>query len=265
MGLRSLSAENDKNNRYLLSFKQGDEKALAYFYRKSYSSLLYVGKELINDEFLVSCILHECYLKVWAHRENIESLAHAYRFVRMNLRWQVLRQIQKTPYQVYRQMVFIDHFETTVGDFEDQADLSVPEHTHEKLEEASKAMSYLPDERQMIATLYFKQGLTRQQIAQRLGSTSAHISGEIEKSVEQIKKMVLLKRNPKPRVQQQSEPDVYAHILTRQQASVYALRQAHKMSFAEIANRLGYGQSQVQQHYIQAYQLVKNHWKQNRQ
>lgn len=261
MGLRSLSIENEKNSRYLSLFQSGDDRALTYFYQKSYPSLFWIGKDLINDDFLVSCILHECYLKVWAHREKIESLPHAYRFIRMNLRWQVLKQIQRTPYQIYRKMEFIDHFEKTFGEFEDVTDATEKYTEQKRIEELSKVMQYLSGKRQLIATLHFIDGLSQRQIAERLRCNTLHVSNEIEKSVEQIKKMV---RVPSYVEQNQVKQYPYSHILNQPQSTVYTLRQEQKMSFEGIATQLGWCQNQVQQHYIQAYQLVKNHWKQNR-
>ncbi len=109
MAISELSQTSASNEQYLLLFRSGDERALNYFYKRTYNSLLYLGRGLVNDEFLVSCILHECYLKVWAHRDKIESLPHAYRFIRLNLRWQLLKHVQKPAYQIYRKMTEIDH------------------------------------------------------------------------------------------------------------------------------------------------------------
>lgn len=264
MSLRHLSAETESNSHHLSLFQTGDNKGLSYFYQHSYPSLFWIGKELVNDEFLVTCALHECYLKVWQYREKIESLPHAYRFIRMNLRWQILKQIQKPNYQIYRQSVFIDHFEKTYGEF---VDLDLSEQTEQeqkKSSEVSRIIQYLSGQRQLIATLYFIEGLSLKQISQRLRCNSLHVSNEIEKIVEQIKKIVQVKKSSALKVEAPVKQYAYSHILNYQQATVYTLRQEQKLSFASIASQLGWCQNQVQQHYIQAYQLVKAHWKQNR-
>jgi DNA-directed RNA polymerase specialized sigma24 family protein len=64
-------------------------------------------------------------------------------------------------------------------------------------------------------------------------------------------------------VRQAKQQYPYDHILSSEQAAVFELRQDQKKSFADIASILGYPQTQVQRHYIKAYQLIKNHWKQN--
>jgi len=242
-------------------FKAGDERAFTGFYEKSFSSLFYVGRGLVNDEFLVSCILHECYLKVWAHRDKIESLPHAYRFIRLNLRWQLLKQVQKPAYQIYRKMTEIDHLEPFLGEKPNVESYFKDGIEGKRWNEITKAISFLPKQRQLIASLHFRDGHSAREVAKRIGSSTLHVTSEIQKAVEELKRMVA-PRATVP-IRQAKQPYPYDHILSSEQAAVFELRQDQKKSFADIASILGYPQTQVQQHYIKAYQLVKNHWKQN--
>lgn len=261
MALNELSRTSARNEQYLLLFRSGDERALSYFYKRTYDSLLYLGRRLVNDEFLVSCILHECYLKVWAHRDKIESLPHAYRFIRLNLRWQLLKQVQKPAYQIYRKMTEIDHLEAFLGEKPDLDSYFADGIEGKRLEEISKAISFLPKQRQLIASLHFGDGHSARAVAKRIGASTLHVTSEIQKAVEELKRMVA-PRTTVP-IRQAKRPLPYDHILSSEQAEVFELRQDQKKSFADIASILGYPQTQVQQHYIKAYQLVKNHWKQN--
>ncbi|MDR6804542.1 DNA-directed RNA polymerase specialized sigma24 family protein [Dyadobacter sp. BE34] len=261
MALHELSRTSARNEQYLLLFRSGDERALNYFYKRTYDSLLYIGRGLVNDEFLVSCILHECYLKVWAHRDKIESLPHAYRFIRLNLRWQVLKQVQKPAYQIYRKMTEIDHLEPFLGEKPDLDSYFADGAEGKRWNEISKAISFLPKERQLIASLHFQDGHSPREVAKRIGANTLRVTSEIQKAVEDLKKIVAPKATVPVLQVKQSYP--YDHILSSEQAAVFALRQDQKKSFADIASILGYPQTQVQQYYIKAYQLVKNHWKQN--
>ncbi|WP_426293329.1 RNA polymerase sigma factor [Dyadobacter endophyticus] len=261
MGIRKLHANAGGNVDLLDRFKDGDERAFTGFYDKSFSSLLYVGKGLVNDEFLVSCILHECYLKVWAHRDKIESLPHAYRFIRLNLRWQLLKQVQKPAYRIYRKMTEIDHLEPFLSEKPDLDSYFADGIEGKRLEEISKAISFLPKQRQLIASLHFRDGHSPREVAKRIGVNTLHVTSEIQKAIEELKRMVVPRATVPKRHEKQSY--AYDHILSSEQAAVFELRQDQKKSFADIASILGYPQTQVQQHYIKAYQLVKNHWKQN--
>jgi len=261
MALLELSRTSARNEQYLPLFRSGEERALNYFYKRTYDSLLYLGRRLVNDEFLVSCILHECYLKVWAHRDQIESLPHAYRFIRLNLRWQLLKQVQKPAYQIYRKMTELDHLESLLGEKPDLDSYFADGTEGKRWEDISKAISFLPKQRQLIASLHFKDGHSPKEVARRIGATTLHVSSEIQKAVEELRKMVA-PRATLP-IRKAKQPYPYDHILSSEQAQVFELRQEQKKSFADIASMLGYPQTQVQQHYIKAYQLIKNHWKQN--
>lgn len=261
MALHELSRTSARNEQYLLLFRSGDERALSYFYERTFDNLLYLGRGLVNDEFLVSCILHECYLKVWAHRDKIESLPHAYRFIRLNLRWQLLKQVQKPAYQIYRKMTEIDHLEPFLGEKPDVESYFGGGSEGKRWDEIWKAISFLPKQRQLIASLHFRDGHSAREVAKRIGANTMHVSSEIQKAIEELKRMVT-PRTTIP-VKQAKQPYPYDHILNSEQAQVFELRQDQKKSFADIASLLGYPQTQVQQHYIKAYQLVKNHWKQN--
>lgn len=261
MAINELSRTSENNEQYLLLFRSGDERALNYFYKRTYNSLLYFGKGLTNDEFLVSCILHECYLKVWAYRDKIESLPHAYRFIRLNLRWQVLKHVQKPAYQIYRKMTEIDHLEPFLGEKPDVEGYFKDGSEGKRWDEILQVISYLPKQRQLIANLHFDYGYSPREVAKRIGSNTLHVTSEIQKSMEELKKIILPRTVVAVKHVKQSYP--YDHILNKEQAAVYQLRKEHKKSFSDIASILGYPQTQVQQHYINAYKLIKNHWKQN--
>jgi DNA-directed RNA polymerase specialized sigma subunit len=260
MSLHHISMESQKTNLYLTLFKQGNQRAMDFIYRRSFHSLLLFGKGLIDDEFLVSCILHECYLKAWEHRQRMQSLAHIYRFIRMNLRWQILRHIEQSRRTIYGQTLLVDHFDKTIGDFEDPTeDIEKCEQDILRLEMITESMKYLPLESGQIASLYFKQGLTRRQIANRLGTNTRQISCQIERSIEQIKSIVHAAPIKNHSLSQTQQVCIKPDILDDQQAMVYDLRKNHKLSFGDIARRLGFPQTQVQQQYIKAHQLIEDH------
>ncbi|MBE8971323.1 sigma-70 family RNA polymerase sigma factor, partial [Nostocales cyanobacterium LEGE 12452] len=186
MALHELSGMSARNEQYLLLFRNGNERALDYFYKRTYDSLLYLGRGLVNDEFLVSCVLHECYLKVWAHRAKIESLPHAYRFIRLNLRWQLLKQVQKPAYQIYRKMTEIDHLEPFLGEKPDVESYFKDGTEEKRLGEIARAISFLPKQRQLIASLHFQDGHSPREVAKRIGTNTLHVTSEIQKAVEEL-------------------------------------------------------------------------------
>lgn len=258
MALRELFNENENAAKFFSLFQRGEKKGIDYIYTKSFYNLMYFGRTLLKDEFVVTCILHECYLKAWDHRERMESLPHIYRFIRMNLRWQILRHIEKSRHTIYGKTIFIDHFESTIGDFEDVLiDKECYENDIQNFERITQALKYLSTDAQQIASLYFRRGLTHKQIADRLGTSIIHVSNQIKKSVEQIKNMVHARGIREPKNLSIKKLDLHTEPLNSQQTSIYHLRKIQKLSFADIAWKLGINQVQAQQQYIQAHQLLQ--------
>jgi RNA polymerase sigma factor (sigma-70 family) len=258
MGIMKLSEQKETMYSYLQQFNNGDQRALRFVYQKSFHSLLYFGKSLIRDEFLITCIIQDCYLKAWANREKMESLPHIYRFIRMNLRWQILQHIEKSRHTIYGQTLFLDHIEKRIGDFEDQIEEKENcEEEIKKLEMAIDSMQYLSAESQQIVSLYFQKGLTHKQIADRLGKSTFQVSEQLNKSVKQLKSMVLISKKV-TKINSVSGINQQTGILDYQQSKVYDLRKNHKLPFSEIATKLGLSQIQVQQHYLNAHQLLQS-------
>lgn len=158
-------------------------------------------------------------------------------------------------------MTEIDHLEAFLGEKPDLDCYFADGIEGKRLEEISKAISFLPKQRQLIASLHFGDGHSAREVAKRIGASTLHVTSEIQKAVEELKRMVAPRATVPKRHAKRSY--AYDHILSSEQAAVFELRQDQKKSFADIASMLGYPQTQVQQHYIKAYQLVKNHWKQN--
>lgn len=245
-------------NSYLQQFHDGDQRALNFVYRKSFKSLLYAGKTLIKDEFLITCMLHDCYLKAWSNRARMESLPHIYRFIRMNLRWQILRHIEKSRHTIYGQTQFLDHIEKRIGDVEDQVeDKESCEEQIQMLKMATESMQYLSAESHQVVSLYFQNGLTHKQIADRLGTSTFQVSDQLSKSVKQLKSILHVSKE-EIKNNSVSNFNFQAGILDYQQSKIYELRKNHKLSFREIATKLGLSQIQVQQHYIKAHQLLQS-------
>ncbi|WP_255713734.1 RNA polymerase sigma factor [Dyadobacter sp. CY356] len=219
---------------------------------------MYFGQSLIKDEFLVSCILHECYMKAWANREKMQSLPHIYRFVRMNVRWQILRYIEKSRHSIYGQTSSLDQIEKAIVDFEDLVEeREAFEEEIRNLKTVTETIKYLSNESQQILSLYFQKGLTHKQIAERLGKTTFQISDQLSKSVKQIKSIIHVS---KEKIINNSANGIKfgKEISDCQQSKVYELRKNYKLSFDEIATKLGLSQNEVHQHYIKAHQLLQS-------
>jgi len=175
---------------YFIGFKEGDETALNYVYDCYYRPLFHHGRRIVNDEFAVSCIVQEAFLKGWQFRETMENMRHIYCFIRQDVNWKCYAYLNNPSNRFHRNLVGDGAIEKYSDYFFDCQAEDVNFFDEEKLKVIEEALPYLPANRQTIMTLYFKSGLSYKKIARRFGTSNQAISMEVQKSLESLKKIV---------------------------------------------------------------------------
>ena len=260
MSVETLLTATKENDLYFQRFKQGDEKALAYMHKHTHALLAWHGRQLIADPFVVSCIVQEAILKAWIMRDRIESLLHAYRFMRLNVIWGCKGWLKQPGNAFYRQQMYhtdnISLYESllhcTAQEMEEQAHV----YDEERIQLLEKVIPYLSPDRQTIMQLYFRQGLSYKSIARRFAAHPMAIHAEVQKGLEQLKKMIHL----------QKKRAVYSNTalsfvtatgeMDAEMAHIFRLRYELKMGFSGIAEKMNLEQVYVQQQYIKAHALL---------
>ena len=65
------------------NLKQDNPIALEHLYQKYSRMLFWLGKELIKDEFVIETLVQDCFLKLWKHRDTLETPKHISSFYAM--------------------------------------------------------------------------------------------------------------------------------------------------------------------------------------
>lgn len=244
---------------YYIGFRDGDETALNYMYSRYYRTLFYHGKRIVDDEFAVSCIVQEAFLKSWQFRETMESMKHIYCFIRQDVNWKCYAYLSNPSNRFHRNLVgdgavekYSDHF------FDCQAE-DVNFFDEEKLRVIEEALPYLPANRQTIMTLYFKHGLSYKKIARRFGTSNQAISVEVQKSLESLKKIVHAQKKltVKTVTITHYTDERYAENMDAEMQQIFKLRYEQKHSFTTIAEKMNITQSYVQQQYVIAHRKLR--------
>ncbi len=170
-------------------FRQGEEKALQYLYKTCRKSLIEYGGNLIHDEETVSNLLNECFLKAWTHRSRMTSLAHIYRFIRLNLRWQCLKVTRNASYLFHKNMLPLEAAITHRNQLPEHYTPSDESPDLLRLRTAYQLVGFLPDIRKRILTLHYQDGLEITEIAQRFGLSKRKALKELTKGVDEVKRM----------------------------------------------------------------------------
>jgi RNA polymerase sigma factor (sigma-70 family) len=244
---------------YYTGFREGDEKALEYVYTRYYGPLCNDARKIIRDEFTVSCIVHEAFLKSWQFREMMENMRHIYCFTRQNIRWKCYSFMASPVNRFHSRLI---HYEEAANFFhrgdaeEDAEDQSLEE---KKLKAIEEALPYLPANRQTIMTLYFRYGYSYKKIARRFGTSNQAIAVEVQKSLESLKKIVHVQKklNTKTVAKPTRSDERYTKNMDMEMQIIFKLRYEQKHSFASIAERLNVTQAHVQQQYVAAHRKLR--------
>lgn len=243
---------------YFLQLTRGEEAGLAYLYRLFHKKLISHGLRIASDEFVVNSSIQEAFLKAWNFRERLTSVLHTYRFLRLNVTWKCYNYYRE-PGRLHNRILYTDNIESYADIFYQQENTEqVFALTEERLQSIYKVLPYLPATRKTIFTLYFKYGLSYKQIAQRFASSSQAINHELQKGIEQLKKVIHTKKkldNIRSTVVN-DRATVYPECLQGELLQLFRLRYENKWSFETIAEQMNLPLPHVQQQYITAHRLL---------
>src|SRR5690606_17519454 len=63
-----------------IQLKNGCPTAFADIHAKYSRNIFWVGKRLIDDEFVIESLVQDAFLKLWTHRDTVESPKHIFFF-----------------------------------------------------------------------------------------------------------------------------------------------------------------------------------------
>lgn len=241
-----------------LLFKDGKEAGLTYLYTYYFNSLLRCGLRIIQDHFAVENIVQDTFLKAWSFRERITSALHAYRFMRMNVKWGCYDYYHRPE---YRQVAYTDYFDNYPNTWlePDFGEEPTPCPDEEMLKSVYEVMPYLPANKQTVLQLYFKYGFSYKQIAKRFSSNSQAVSHELHEGLDYLKKVIHTQKQLAAPVIHISTATKHSYDeqLSGEMLQLFKLRFENKLPFDVIAAKMNLSQPYVQQQYVAAHAKLK--------
>ncbi len=254
--------ETEFDPEFLHDFADGSEAGLSRLYTLYHSPLIKCGLRIVQDYFAVENIVQDAFLKAWTFRHRLNSYMHAYRFMRMNVKWDCYDYYKKPEYRlvVYSEYETYPDAENHLQAADQKDDICKDE---EMLKSIYKIIPYLPPDRQTILKLYFKYGFSYKQIAKRYGSNIQSITKEIYESLGYLKNVIHAKRqitvSPSATLVRKGAEE----CLSGEMLQLFKLRYEGKLPFDVIANKMNLSQAYVQQQYVIAHRKL-NQLKVNR-
>lgn len=257
MGIGAASKSAENNLITLSRLRNGDERILNKLYKQYFDKLLYFGLQHLNDEFAVTNIIHECFIKAWDYRETMQRVDHFYFFIRMNMKWHFQKHYGNARYRFYRSTFLIDRPEEQFADIAMcDIEMEVQEITEERLGAIYKAIPLLPMNRSNVMLLHYKYGLSYKAIAKRIGFTNKKVIAELEKSIKSIKAMLSVKEAKVQHRTVKVKPlPTDSKILCS--TTVLRLRKEEQLSFEDIASMYQMNRAEVLKIYLDAIKGTK--------
>ena len=241
--------------------KKSHSTALTKIYAKYNRRIFWVGNELINDDFVIENLVQDAFLKLWVHRDTIETPEHIFFFLRFVMKRECISYYTKLRHQFYRKISSLENYENyhdyllKDDPFTDSECLRRHEADQEAFDQIKKVLPLLDAEQQHLIELCLKFGFQYKAISEAMGSSVTQTSNDVKAAIRDIKGIIHRGghfEKPKPATKIR-----LGGVMTKEQKEVMRLRCEKKYSFAAIATQLNLSQKEVQKKFIAAYKLLE--------
>ncbi|MDQ8143413.1 sigma-70 family RNA polymerase sigma factor [Chryseobacterium sp. CFS15] len=243
--------------------KEGNPVALEHLHLRHKRLLFWLGWQVLKDDFVVDTIVQDTFLKLWLHRDTIETPDHITGFLRFVMKRDCIAYVSSSRNKFSRLMASLDSFENYqdylagYDPLKDKEYLNSQESDQNKFDEITKVLPVLNPKRKHLIELCLEYGFQYKPIAEAMGSSVTGISTEISKAIDDLRKILKVTsfEQPQEKVfdkQEQSEQ------LSSQQLEIIRRRFEQKSSFAVIAKDLKLPEKEVHREFLYAYQHLQN-------
>lgn len=257
----SLPRVLNDNQLYQL-LKKGNPTSLEHIHLRYKRLLFWLGKQMIEDDFVVDTLVQDVFLKLWLHRNSIETPNHILGFLRFVLKRDCITYFNAPKNKFNRLVDSLERFENyqdyLVGydPLQDKEHLLRQDSEQKDFDEVNKVLSVLNPERKHLIELCLEYGFQYKPIAEAMGSSVTAISNEVSRAIDDLRRIIKgssLELPQKKASDNQKLPDK----LSNRQADILKRRFEQKSSFKSIAQELKLSEKQVHRDFLHAYQYLQ--------
>lgn len=262
---RTLQRQQTEKHASLL--QAGNERGLAFFYRRFYSYLFARAFRATQDDCAASSIAQESLLRLWLFREQAKCEETILTFLKAQVRAAIDTFFRKTRNRFHRSLLRLDGIEDyqefmlgyEMEEDEDEDTVYLDQLESEKKQQLEKLNSLLPnlDERQQLfIRLCLKYDFSYERVAYHLGGISDYeVAHRMEQCIANLK--AALSGTARLDSATPAKPIVAEGMLTEEQVQVFAMRYDLQYSFEEIAAALNLDDAKVKSLFLQAHAAIR--------
>ncbi len=243
--------------------KKGNPTSLEYIHLRYKRLLFWLGMQVLKDDFVVKTILQDTFLKLWLHRDTIETPDHIAGFLRFVMKRDCIAYVTAPRNKFTRLMASLDSFENYqeylagYDPLKDKEYLYSQESDQNKFDEVKKVLPVLNPKRKHLIELCLEYGFQYKPIAEAMGSSVTGISTEVSKAIDELRKILKVTSFEQPEEKAALKKD-QSELLSSQQLEIIRRRFEQKSSFAVIAQELKLPEKEVHREFLYAYQHLQN-------
>lgn len=242
--------------------KKGDPVSIKHIDVRYRRLLFWIGRQKLQDDFIVETLVQDVYLKLWLNRDAIESPFHMVCFLRFVLKRECITYYTAPKNKFARLQYSLEGFENYqdyLADYDpahDKENLQNQETEQERFDEVKKVLILLTPKRRRLIELCLEYGFHYKAIATAMGSSITSISNEVSKAIDDLQKII--KGSSGNQVQEKTVATAeHSKKLTNQQTEIMKRRMEQKASFATIAQELKLPEKEVHREFLYAYQFIQ--------
>ncbi|SEW49758.1 RNA polymerase sigma factor, sigma-70 family [Chryseobacterium wanjuense] len=246
-----------------VQLKKGNPASLEHIHLRYKRLLFWIGKQMLDDDFVVETLVQDTFLKLWLHRDSIETPNHILGFLRFVLKRDCITYFNTPKNKFARLTASLENFENyqdyLIG-FDPQNDkenLLNQESEQKKFDEVKKVVNVLDPKRKHLIELCLEYGFQYKPIAEAMGSSVTSISNEVSRAINDLRK-ILNRSSLELPTEKASGNKEQTEKLSSQQIDIINRRFEQKSSFAVIARELKLSEKEVHQEFLCAYQYLQN-------
>lgn len=242
--------------------KEGDPSALEAIHAHYCSRIFWIGRRILDDNFVVESLVQDTFLKLWEQRARIERPEHIFFFLRMVMKRECYSYYSQPRNKFFRKVNSLESYENYQDylagyypkeDVQNQRDQEWQQKAGDRIK---SVLPLLSPERKRLIELCLKYGFRYKAIAGMMGASITETSNEVKKAIEDIKTIIKQGSQLETIVKPDKDTKIQDE-LTEEQEKVLQLRLVKKFSFAAIAEELNLTQKEVHKEFIAAYKYMQ--------